>query len=720
MTFAHPVWFWAFALVPLLLAVFARNEVQRSVFVRKLVAARLEGQLAGSASPGKRRMRFFVLLLGLAAIIVSLTQPRWGYTYEQEKRHGRDVLIAIDVSRSMLANDLSPSRLARAKLAAEDLISQLAGDRIGLIAFAGNAFLQAPLTFDHGAVLSALRELDTTIIPRGGTDIAEAIRESVDAFGKGESDNRALVLFTDGEELEESGLDTAKELNGAVRIFTVGLGSPEGTIIALPGKKGQTEYVKDDSGQIVKSKLDESRLREIAESTKGFYVHLTSGPAEMEQIVRDGLKPMTEQDIDAQSVRHPIERYQWPLGAGIVLLAASLLIGERKRSVRRRSLAVAVIVLSAFLALPAQAKNTGVKAYEEEDYKGALDSFEKQLEKKPDSDALHFDVGSAAYKTGDYDRAMEGFSAAVTSSDPLLRQKAEYNLGNTLFQRGVNKKETPAKIQELKNAIEHYESAIKAEPKDNDAQFNRDLAKKLIAQLEQQQQQQQQQNQDKKQDQKDQKDQNQQQQKNQQSQSQDQKDQKDQQQQQQSQNQQNQQNQSQQQQNSDQQQQQGQKDQQQNGEQKDQNQQQASSKDQQMQDQSGKDQKDSEKKDQGDQQKQQEQQQQKSEKDQGNKNDKDQSPDQQQADRKLSGEIKDANQQQQKQQQQPPQPQPQDAGKETPEQRAAEEAQAAAENRMTKGQARSLLDSLKDDDRRVRLLTPTDKKPSSAGKYRDW
>lgn len=166
MSFGQPLWFWALTLLPILVALYVRHERRRVMLLRRLVAARLLDQLAGTVSLGRRRWRFALLLLGLAAVIVSLARPRYGYTWEESKRQGRDVMIAIDCSRSMLATDLSPNRLERAKLATQDLIGQLEGDRVGLIAFAGTAFLQAPLTIDYSAVLDSLSELDTNIIPR--------------------------------------------------------------------------------------------------------------------------------------------------------------------------------------------------------------------------------------------------------------------------------------------------------------------------------------------------------------------------------------------------------------------------------------------------------------------------------------------------------------------------------------------------------------------------
>ncbi len=306
MSFGQPLWFWGFAFLPLLIVLYARNESRRSKLLKQLVAARLFDRLAGTVSLRLRRLRFALLLLGFAALLVSLAQPRYGYTWEQSKRQGRDVLIAIDCSKSMNATDLSPSRLARAKLATQDLIGQLPGDRVGLIAFAGTAFLQAPLTIDYGAVLNSLSEMDTDIIPRGGTNISAAIAEADAAFGKGESENRCLIIFTDGEDLEADAVAAANAEKDHMRIFTVGLGSTEGSLIPVPGDNGGTNFVKDENGQIVKSRLDEDRLRKIAETTGGFYVHLQNGPAEMKQIVRDGLAQMKEKEIDARLARRPI------------------------------------------------------------------------------------------------------------------------------------------------------------------------------------------------------------------------------------------------------------------------------------------------------------------------------------------------------------------------------------------------------------------------------
>src|SRR5205809_3276184 len=273
MTFGAPEWLWGLLLIPLLIALFLRSEHRGLQRLQQFVSARLLPQLAGTVNRPRRIVRFSLILLGLALAIVSLAQPRWGYTFEDVKRKGLDLLIAVDTSRSMLSNDVQPSRLERVKLAIQDLINELQGHRVGMIPFAGRAFLQAPLTIDYDAVIEAVNALDTKSIPEGGTAISSALTLATQSFGKSAMGNRALIIFTDGEESNEltsEALKTAKAAADAgVRIFTVGVGTPEGSLIPITGDDGQTSFVKDSAGQVVKSKLDDKRLREIAQATGG-------------------------------------------------------------------------------------------------------------------------------------------------------------------------------------------------------------------------------------------------------------------------------------------------------------------------------------------------------------------------------------------------------------------------------------------------------------------
>ena len=504
MSFGAAEWFWGFLLLPVLVAIFFRNEVRREVLLRKLVAARLLANLAASTSTPRRRWKFGLALLGLVCVIAALTQPRVGYQIEETHRKGLDLLIAVDTSKSMLSTDVQPDRLTRAKYAAQDLLDALDGDRVGLIAFAGTSFVQAPLTIDYSAVLASLTDLDTNTIPRGGTNIAGAIREASDAFGKGESTHRALVLFTDGEELEDDAIEAAKEANGKFRIFTIGVGTREGSLIPAPGAGGGTEFVKDPNGQYVKSKLDEEKLKAMAQATGGFYVHLENGPATAKAIIDQGLRKMQAADFQERET-HAIERFEWPLAAGILLLTASALIRERRRVTPKPARPVpksekpAVAAAAAALLLVATvhgwSKNEGLSLYDQENYKGAYDVFQDQLERNPTSDGLEFDSGAAAYKEQDYDKALDAFGKVLGSKDQGLRGQAEYNLGNTLVQRGALQQQKDEKIKEWKDALTHYDQALKVDPKNVDAKYNGDLVRKMIEELNKKKQQQQQQQQ---------------------------------------------------------------------------------------------------------------------------------------------------------------------------------------------------------------------------------
>ncbi len=493
MSFGAPQWLWGLLLIPILIALFIRAEHRGLRRLQEFVSARLLPQLAGTVNRPRRVLRFALLLLGLSLALFSLAQPRWGYTFEDVKRKGLDLLIAVDTSRSMLSNDIQPDRLERVKLAAQDLINELQGDRVGLIAFAGRAFLQAPLTIDYEAVMESINNLDAKTIPEGGTNISSAITLATQSFGKSATGNRALIIFTDGEELSGDAVKTAKTAADAgVRIFTIGVGTPQGSLIPITGENGETAFVKDSAGQVVKSKLDEKRLREIAQTTDGFYLHLENGPRTMQQIYDEGLAKMQAAEIDVRLSRRPIERYEWPLGAALVALALSILIGERKR-VRERihvpapvKMTAATATLVIILCQLAFAATPGLEAYRDGKFEDAYSQFQETLKSHPQSraeDKLQFDSGAAAYKLKDYSKALESFSQALLSPETRLQSKSHYNLGNTLYQRGETQKSDDKKLSDWTNALDHYEQTLKLEPQDKEAKENYDYVKKKIEEL---------------------------------------------------------------------------------------------------------------------------------------------------------------------------------------------------------------------------------------------
>jgi Ca-activated chloride channel family protein len=498
MTFGAPHWLWALLLIPLLIALFIRAEHRGLRRLQEFVSARLLPQLAGTVNRPRRILRFALVLLGLSLALISLAQPRWGYTFEDVKRKGLDLLIAIDTSRSMLSNDVQPDRLERVKLATQDLINELQGDRVGLIAFAGRAFLQAPLTIDYEAVMESINDLDTKTIPEGGTNISSAIDLATQSFGKSAVGNRALIIFTDGEELSGDAIKSAKAAaDEGVRIFAVGVGTPQGSLIPITSENGETTFVKDSAGQVVKSKLDEKPLREIAQAAGGFYVHLENGPRTMQQIYNEGLAKMQAAEIDVRLSRRPIERYDWPLGAAIMALALSILIGERKR-VRARTYVpspvkatTATAALAVFFCQFAFATAPGLKAYEDGKFEDAYRHFQETLRAHPQSraeDKLQFDSGAAAYKLKDYNKALESFSQALLSRDTGLQSKSHFNLGNTLYQRGEAEKSDEKKLSDWTNALNHYEQTLKVEPENKEAKENYEYVKKKIEELKNQKQ----------------------------------------------------------------------------------------------------------------------------------------------------------------------------------------------------------------------------------------
>ena len=493
MSFGAPEWLWGLLLIPLLIALFVRAERRGHRRLQEFVSARLLPQLAATVNRPRRITRFGFQLLGLALALVSLAQPRWGYTFEDVKRKGLDLLIAVDTSRSMLSNDVQPNRLDRVKLAVQDLINELQGDRVGLIAFAGRAFLQAPLTIDYDAVVEAINDLDTKTIPEGGTNISSAITLATQSFGKSATGNRALIIFTDGEELSGDAVKTAKEAaDVGVRIFTVGVGTPQGSLIPVTGDDGQTAFVKDSAGQVVKSKLDDKRLREIAEATGGFYVHLESGLRTMQQVQNEGLAKMQAAEMDVRLSRRPIERYEWPLSAALLALALSILIPERKRARERRYVPAAVRTAGATAALLilltsfSFATAPGIDAYHEGKFEDAYSQFQQTLKSHPESraeDKLQFDSGAAAYKLKDYNKALESFSQALLTRDTGLQSRGHYNLGNTLYQRGETEKSDEKKLSDWTNALNHYEQTLKFDPQNREAKDNYDYVKKKIEEL---------------------------------------------------------------------------------------------------------------------------------------------------------------------------------------------------------------------------------------------
>jgi Ca-activated chloride channel family protein len=455
----------------------ARNRLH------KLLSPDLLPRLVDSPVNWLRMVRQACLLLASTFFLLALARPQWGVTQETVSFRGRDILIAIDTSRSMLAGDVSPNRLGRAKLVAEDLIAALPEERIGLIAFAGEADVQAPLTVDHETVIDAINHLDTNTIARGGTDIASAIRAAELALGQKSKSLRALVLLTDGEELDEDGVEAArKAAQSGIRIFTIGIGSPNGSQITLPN--GQV--LRDRDGEVVTSKLDEARLRSIAESTGGFYVRLTSTTAS--QVLTQGLLHLGDANLTNRSLTKPIERYQWPLAIGLLFLFVAMVTADRLRRASAPLRQSTALLLFSLALLSISRGASPLDFYRSGDYEAALDLWQDELKAHPHDPLLNLNAGNAAYRLDRFDQAFENYSEAMNSPNSTLRENAYYNGGNSLFKAGDNQEDVERQLMNYYDAKYLYEQALDIDPNDAAAKKNLDLLLRRIKEAEQQKQ----------------------------------------------------------------------------------------------------------------------------------------------------------------------------------------------------------------------------------------
>ena len=332
--FEAPAWLWLAAAAPLLLAWLQhRAELKRKSQLARLAAPRFIAELTASHSPGRRHFKNVLLLLAFALAGVALARPQWGELTSSGQFLGEDVVFVVDCSYSMLATDVRPSRLQRAKLAVADFVRAHGRGRVGLVAFAGSAFLQCPLTLDYGAFQDSLDALDERTMPVPGTDIGRALSEASQAMEK-TSRRKLVVLLTDGEDLENGGTATAKRLgtNGVV-VFTVGVGTPAGSDIRMLNPAGQPELVHDAKGGVVLSRLDEPTLRAIAQATGGDYFPLGSlGDGLMK--VRAAVETLDRAAERQHSRSYGIDRYYWAVAALLALLAIEPLIGTRRKNNR--------------------------------------------------------------------------------------------------------------------------------------------------------------------------------------------------------------------------------------------------------------------------------------------------------------------------------------------------------------------------------------------------
>ena len=540
LSFAEPAAFWLLLLIPLLLGVRIAADLRATQVVSRIAAPRLIPQLLAWHARGRSWFAFGMELLGIALMVAALARPQWGIIEEESGGSGRSLIIGIDTSRSMLANDLQPDRLTRAKLAAIDLVKKLRGDRIGLMPFAGNAFMYAPITPDIDALIDSIDSLDAEIIPRGGSNLARAVDKAIDTFARSDlSGQQVLILFSDGEELEGEALAAAKRARDArVALVCVAVGTQNGGVIPDPDAPGG--YFRDRSGKIVYSRLQRDVLMKMATLTGGLYLPL-DGKGVNDARIEAILKNLQRSAMKGKVTRKAVDRYQWPLAAGLFALAAAYLLGivARHRARAANSLAstataAACLACCFLLASPAGAADAEPpppapadpvvgdpwKFYREGDFANAQFNFERLLAEGGSEQSsarrglgvvvdrflgsdraaattperLQFARGAAALKAADYEAAMDAFGSVLATPEPALRERAHYNLAAAIYEQAKAQNKRVKKptlkyldnvIRRLENAVEHYLDALVLNPDNAAARRNHDLVADLIRKLRQ-------------------------------------------------------------------------------------------------------------------------------------------------------------------------------------------------------------------------------------------
>ncbi|MDR0418456.1 MAG: VWA domain-containing protein [Puniceicoccales bacterium] len=496
--FLLPIW----GLFVLLFLIWGRRRKYR--LLRKFTAERLFPVVLQNYSPAREKFKHMLFLAAILFIGFSLAAPRWGYKEEERYTQGVDLLVAVDVSKSMLADDIKPNRLERTKLAILDLLQKFSGHRVGLIAFAGTSFLQCPLTLDYNAFTQSLNALDTDLIPVPGTAIHSALELAEKVYSRAHN-QRLLLLFSDGEELAESAIGGAKQAKDAeIFVFTIGIGSPEGsTIPVVSAKTGFPEELRDRKGQVVRTMLDEETLQKVAEITDGQYYRLS--PRALEQLKRDILEkfPILKEKSAENSYieKIPQERYQVFLLLGFLLLILEMLIHTARKQTRYsvsiyyQLSALAILLLLSFSQLSAR-DSRGEALYKEGKFGEALEFYDETLAKNPNNNAILYNKGTTLLTMRDYEGAEKSFKQALPDAPVELQKNVFYNLGHTFFQKGMGLTDPQGKLQQWEDSKKNFQSAIDLDPQFNDAKQNLQYVEEEIRKLKDQQERQNQQKSD--------------------------------------------------------------------------------------------------------------------------------------------------------------------------------------------------------------------------------
>ena len=495
--FEDPIYLWLLVLIPILALVrfvSYRNQRKR---LRKFGDPSLLKELMPDVSRFRPSVKFWVLLGALALLIVMLARPQLGTKISHEKRVGIETIIAIDISNSMMAEDVIPSRLDRSKMMVENLVDHFTNDKIGLIVFAGDAFVQLPITSDYVSAKMFLSSIDPSMMATQGTDIARAIDMATHSFTQEEGIGKAIIVITDGEDHEGGAIQAAESAKDKdMRVYVLGVGSVNGAPIPI---SGTGDYMKDRTGNTVMSALNEEMCKQVAQAGGGAYIHVENNSAAQQQLDNE-LDKLAKKETSTAVYSEFDEQFQAVGILAILLLIIEICILDRRSPLMKRvSLFgkrknVAVILVLAALSATAQTDRQyirqGNKQFRSGDYPNAEVSYRKAIEKNPKNPQAVFNLGNALMAQKKDSAAVVQFeNASKLETNPLRKAKSFHNMGVVCQSHKM-----------YGEAIEAYKSALRLNPADNETRYNLILCKHQQQKQQQNQQQNQQGNNDQKKD----------------------------------------------------------------------------------------------------------------------------------------------------------------------------------------------------------------------------
>ena len=491
--FEDPIYLYLLALIPLLALIRFFMVHQQKKRLRKFGDPELVRQLMPNVSRFRPMVKFYLLLGALALLIVVLARPQLGTKISHEKRTGIETIICMDISNSMLAEDVTPSRLDRAKMMVENLVDHFTNDKIGLIVFAGEAFVQLPITSDYVSAKMFLSSINPSMLSTQGTDIAAAITMASHSFTQEENIGKAIIVITDGEDHEGGALEAAKEAKErGMNTYVLGVGSPNGA----PIPTGTGDYMKDNSGQTVMSALNEDMCRQLADAGSGAYIHVENNSNAQEQLDNE-LDKLAKKETSSTIYSDYDEQFQAVAIIVLLLLILEVCILEIKNpmlknvSLFKRSKKVAAVGILLLVAVGMQAQSDrkmirqGNKLYRKGNVAEAEVSYRKAVERNERNAQANYNLGNALMGQRKDSLALTQLEkAAKLETNPLRRAQAYHNMGVICQQHRM-----------FGEAIEAYKEALRNNPTDNETRYNLELCKR---QQQDQQQDQNQQNKDNK------------------------------------------------------------------------------------------------------------------------------------------------------------------------------------------------------------------------------